>query len=435
MTFSSYKIWITDILASLGRKPKLITRMNQLLTVWNITSHTERHKRTQEKTRMSNIIPKQRLIKKSNVWNLAVIDNIDFKQKSFAFGNIYDVTRNSSHAILRMAFQSDLNNMEIEQRIILDENTCLFGMNSTTQQILHTFQEVLEKLLDIKINNDGQLIYNKDIDAEIIKKTILPELEYGCQGPSSNIVILEPGGNPNSDNSILEAAQIYIEDFDLNEQEYLDIVGDQAVFQRLMKVKNQWPYLHPLLGQWHTSKDFCSVLIVLFSSYGLLNLALWYQYYLWAGIWKAHRIGIRIGNHNLQRDALAVAAPLFPSAGKSNYATSIVQYLSLLTEFPDLNEKLQQVGAYKLPNLFDNNLKNENPKYICFSFDEALETFGVKFIKQNITGNTIDKNNFKMNIKAAQTERERIDLFLSEFLEDISISQSSRAIDTRKESL
>ena len=65
---------------------------------------------------------------------------------------------------------------------------------------------------------------------------------------------------------------MYVEDFDLNEQEYLDIVDDQAVFQHLMKVKNQWPYLRPLLGQWHTSKDFCSVLIVLFSGYRLLNL-------------------------------------------------------------------------------------------------------------------------------------------------------------------
>ncbi|RHZ86581.1 hypothetical protein Glove_48g133 [Diversispora epigaea] len=183
---------------------------------------------------MSNVIPKQCLIKKQNIWNLAVIDNIDFKQKSFAFGNIYDVTRDSSHAILRMAFQSNLNNVEIEQRIILDENTYLFGMNSTIQQILHTFQEVLEKLLNIKIDNNGQLIYNKDIDAEIIKKTILPELEHGCQGSSSHIVILEPERNPNSDDSILEAAQMYIEDFDLNEQEYLDIVGDQALFHRLM---------------------------------------------------------------------------------------------------------------------------------------------------------------------------------------------------------
>ena len=154
---------------------------------------------------------------------------------------------------------------------------------------------------------------------------------------------------------------MYKADFNLPETAYLDIVADEAIFRRLVRCQAQWPQLRPLLGQWHTSKDFCSVLIVLFSSYGLLNLArrlgvrfldkfeaavdyrttsrvldflwvavgisiniytkkkninfseiidkntdtnillkIWYLYYQWAGIWKAHRIGMRIGNHNLQ---------------------------------------------------------------------------------------------------------------------------------------
>jgi hypothetical protein len=29
-----------------------------------------------------------------NVWNVAVIDNIDFKDLIFRYGNIYDATRN-----------------------------------------------------------------------------------------------------------------------------------------------------------------------------------------------------------------------------------------------------------------------------------------------------------------------------------------------------
>ena len=33
------------------------------------------------------------------------------------------------------------------------------------------------------------------------------------------------------------------------------------------------PRVCPLLGQWHTSKDICSVLLVIFSSYGIYNLA------------------------------------------------------------------------------------------------------------------------------------------------------------------
>jgi len=68
-------------------------------------------------------------------------------------------------------------------------------------------------------------------------------------------------------------------------------------------------------------------------------------------------------------------------------------------------------------------------------FDEALETFGVHFIKQNISGNIIDEMKLKANIKAAQSERERVDLLLSEYLEDTSISQSEHAIDSRRKVL
>ena len=54
------------------------------------------------------------------MWNLAIINNIDFKQKSFAFGNIYDITRGSSHIILQMAFQSNMITFKNEQEISLN---------------------------------------------------------------------------------------------------------------------------------------------------------------------------------------------------------------------------------------------------------------------------------------------------------------------------
>jgi len=142
---------------------------------------------------------------------------------------------------------------------------------------------------------------------------------------------------------------------------------------------------------------------------------------------------MRIGNHNLQCDALAAASPLFPSASKSNYALAIAQHLSTLTKYPKLNEILQYVGAFRIPKNIDD--ENEDQKPVCFGFDEALETFGVHFIKQNITGNVIDETKLKASIKAAQSERDRIDLLLSEYLEDTSISQSERAIDSRREVL
>ncbi|GET02725.1 hypothetical protein GLOIN_2v1482460 [Rhizophagus clarus] len=339
-------------------------------------------------------------------------------------------------------------------------------MNSTTQEALYGLQKILEGLLDFQRTNEGNLIYNQNFDAEIIKKAILAEFEHGCQGSSPHVIILEPEDNPNSDQAILDAANMYKIDFNLLETDYLDIVADEAIFRRLMRCQAQWPQLRPLLGQWHTSKDFCLVLIVLFSSYGLLNLArrlgvrfldkfeaavdyrttsrvldlLWvavgiainiytkknnlplseimdentgtniflkigYLFYQWAGIWKAHKIGMRIGNHTLQRDTLAAASPLFPSAGKSNYSVAIAQHLSTLTKYPKLNEILNTQNLW------------------------------VHFIKQNINGNIINEAKLKANIKAAQEERDRVDLLLSEYLEDTSISQSKRAVDSRRKVL
>src|SRR5436190_21490791 len=92
-------------------------------------------------------------------------------------------------------------------------------------------------------------------------------------GPSPNIVILEPGANPNSDEEILRVAEMYKDDFALESHSFLDIVADEAIFRRLIKCRAKWTNIRPLLVQWHTSKDFCSVLLVLFSSYGLLSLA------------------------------------------------------------------------------------------------------------------------------------------------------------------
>ncbi|PKC54899.1 hypothetical protein RhiirA1_403288 [Rhizophagus irregularis] len=287
--------------------------------------------------------------------------------------------------------------LRMEEIITLDEETTnIYGMNSTTKEALDRFQNILERLLDILKTNEENIEYNKNFDAKIIKKKILAEFEHGCKGSSSHVVILEPTDNLNSDQAILEAANMYRADFNLQENGYLDIVANEAIFCQLMRCQAQFFQLRPLLRQWHTLKDFCSVLIVLFSSYGLLNLArkldenndthillkVWYLYYQWAGIWKVHRIGMRIGNHNLQQDALSAASPLFPSAGKSNYALAIAQHLSTLTKYPRLNEILQYVGAFRIPKNNDN--KNEDQKPVCFGFDEALETFGVHFSERAI---------------------------------------------------
>ena len=157
-------------------------------------------------------------------------------------------------------------------------------------------------------------------------------------------------------------------------------------------------------------------------------LKIWYLYYRWTGIWKAHKIGMRIGNFNMQKDTLAAAGPLFASAAKSNYTTAITHFLATIATYSQLNKKLCYAGSFKIPH-------EEDSRHICFGFDEALETFGVRYIKQNIIGNVIDEKNLKNQIKACQDERDRIDLLMCEYLDDNSVSQSERAIKSRKESL
>ncbi|RGB28322.1 hypothetical protein C1646_767971 [Rhizophagus diaphanus] len=275
LAFPYLKVWLPQILASLSRMPRLLGYFRQLLTVCHVTSHTDRHERKLAKIRIEASNPVERLIKENNIWNIAIIDNIDFKEKSFKFGNIYDVTRGSSHATLRMAFQVQLPievETDPEQIIELTAETPLFGMNQNIDNTLTIFQQIIYELLDFKKINE-ELIYKTNFNAETIKRSIFTKLNCGCSGPSPNVVILEPGSNPNSDEEILRVAEMYKEDFAMSSHSFLNIVADEAIFRRLIKCREKWPHIRPLLGQWHTSKDFCSVLLVLFSSYGLLSLA------------------------------------------------------------------------------------------------------------------------------------------------------------------
>lgn len=109
----------------------------------------------------------------------------------------------------------------------------------------------------------------------------------------------------------------------------------------------------------------------------------------------------------LERSRLLTAEPLFPVAGKFNYARSTVHFLAYIQQEPALQLLLQHVCSV--------NLTREG-QYLAF--DEALEYFGVHFVKQNISGNPINEENLMLQIQAVQGERDRIDLLLSEFLGD-----------------
>jgi hypothetical protein len=163
---------------------------------------------------------------------------------------------------------------------------------------------------------------------------------------------------------------MYKDDLGLNKGDTLDIACDEAIFRRLTKYSEDLLTLNPILGQWHTSKDMCSVLIAAFSGYGLFGLAsilgtkflekfqsvvdyratfrvleliwaavaivihmymndrgvsmtdieqgdndvlkVWILYYQWASWLKLHKTGIRMGNFEVQHESLKAFAPLFP---------------------------------------------------------------------------------------------------------------------------
>ncbi|RGB22279.1 hypothetical protein C1646_748562 [Rhizophagus diaphanus] len=84
----------------------------------------------------------------------------------------------------------------------------------------------------------------------------------------------------------------------------------------------------------------------------------------------------------------------------------------------------------KFDDIIDNLLNFQTSHY--FAFDEALEIFGVKFIKQNITGNVVDDNKLKLQVKAVQSERDHIEILLSEYFNDPCESIGQRAVETHK---
>ncbi|PKY53697.1 hypothetical protein RhiirA4_477739 [Rhizophagus irregularis] len=65
----------------------------------------------------------------------------------------------------------------------------------------------------------------------MIKKEIIAQCEFGCLIPPPNIVILTPTSSSNDDNEIFCATQMYKEEFLLNDNKYLDICMDEAIFR------------------------------------------------------------------------------------------------------------------------------------------------------------------------------------------------------------
>ena len=88
------------MISSLCRKPRLLSNLHDFLVSVNAAGIIRKHECIFEIKHIELADPKLRIWKKPNIWNICVIDNIDFKEKVFTYRNIYNATRNSSHATL-----------------------------------------------------------------------------------------------------------------------------------------------------------------------------------------------------------------------------------------------------------------------------------------------------------------------------------------------
>ena len=130
-----------------------------------VIPYTKRHENRLEESRIRHTDPRKSLIEGSNIWNLAVIDNIDFKASTFSYGNIFDTTRQTSHATLRMLFQftlpTSLDNLTGDQN---SANQPLFGESPTTNGLLVTYETILNTMLETRINEFDAMCIQKSLN-------------------------------------------------------------------------------------------------------------------------------------------------------------------------------------------------------------------------------------------------------------------------------
>ena len=84
---------------------------------------------------------------------------------------------------------------------------------------------------------------------------------------------MEADENSNNNKDIAKACDKYFDDLDLNNDENINVCCNEAIFWWVMQYHLINSKACPLLGQWHTSKDMCSILLVIFSSYEIYNFA------------------------------------------------------------------------------------------------------------------------------------------------------------------
>ena len=97
-----------------------------------------------EKVRQQVVSLKSRLLHNINIWNISVIDNIDFIEQTYIYRNIFDTTYRSVHATLRIVFQfTQIQHCSpINIKGFNGNNLSIFDISDFTNNLLFLYEKM-----------------------------------------------------------------------------------------------------------------------------------------------------------------------------------------------------------------------------------------------------------------------------------------------------
>jgi hypothetical protein len=126
----------------------------------------------------------------------------------------------------------------------------------------------------------------------------------------------------------------------------------------------------------------------------------------------------------MQIENLKAFTPFFAAAGHNNYSQSVTFFLNYLNQDRSLRILLSKISSVNITR----------PGHY-FASDEAMERFGIMYIKQNIGKILKTDEELKLQIASVQAERERLSMLLDEYVDEKLFTANDRILQSRKPAL
>ncbi|CAG8611720.1 11074_t:CDS:2, partial [Dentiscutata heterogama] len=260
-----------------------------------------------------------------------------------------------------------------------------------------------------------------------LSKKVIENIKIEYNFDKLKIVILKPDPVLNSNNNAYKTCNMFLNDIANTRVTTIDIACDKAIFQRLKNYDNQNLITNIILGQWYTSKDICQALIAAFSRYRIFNIAAHlgiqylenlekrFDYHVTCTVLELIWAAVRIAIHRYLQNTKKTINDIENSSNNIlKVWLNYYQYAELVTIFLEKlykNSQLQKI-LYQVPSI------NITCKEYYLVYDEVLETYSVKFVKQVITGRSRNEKNLHRQIQGSQDEIDRLTVF-DKFIDQI----------------